>query len=155
MLSTQNNTHSAKLVETFSEVLETMAFVWLQPTEEIMVPENLLLLTMDFQGPIHGELQLFAPQSLGALLAGNMLGTTAEDPLAEAGARDALKELLNIACGTLLRKLAPADARFHVSLPKVTEVSDREQWYAAIGRGDLTMLDAEGRLLGVRLETLG
>jgi CheY-specific phosphatase CheX len=154
VLDTQSE-QTAATIETISEVLETMAFVSLQPVDDAgEAPASLCQLTIDFEGPIRGRLVVMAPEALGTLLAANMLGTAPDDADAIASARDVLKELLNIACGTLLRKLTSPGTRFHVSLPHLEEC-DPEKWNAGASSGELILLDAEGQRFSVCLENLG
>jgi chemotaxis protein CheY-P-specific phosphatase CheC len=84
---------------------------------------------MEFAGPFTGALILMAPRAFCDQTAANVLGLEADEPEAQRGAEDALKELLNIACGNLLTTLAGEEPVFDLSIPKVEAISG-DEWKA-------------------------
>lgn len=139
------------LVETLMEALETMAFVPLMPAEgETPTPAEARRVHIDFARPEPGSLELIAPAGLGRLLAANILGTGPDDPEAASRGDDALRELLNITCGTLLRRCADSGQTPQMGLP-VAQPCNAEQWQAFLHEPDVHVLDAEGHVFAARL----
>ena len=76
-----DETKHAAMVETFQAWLDTMAVVPLDPAEPDAQPAGKsLLVTMDFNGPLCGQVALVMPESFAHTLAANFLGTEPNDP---------------------------------------------------------------------------
>ena len=141
------------LVETFSQALETMAFMMAMPPEdELPVPDKSVLVHMDFTGPISGRAEILAGMELIEMVAANIMGLEPDDPDAQGKSLDAFKELLNTTCGVLLPKLAssPADI-FDVTIPQANIFDNAEQWENYIKQPDVTILDVDFSPIAVRL----
>lgn len=105
----------------FAEVLERQAFLFADPADPEDVPtpaEECLSVRMAFRGHAAGRLAIFVPRSLGVELAANVLGTDADDPLADEKALDACKELLNVVCGNVLTAIWGTSPVFDLSIPE-------------------------------------
>src|SRR5882724_4872201 len=89
-------------LDSLADSFETMAFMSLAPAEEPYQPPcDPVLLSMWFASSFCGIVEMVAPRTLGKLAASNMLGA---DPGSPALYDDALKELLNIFSGLMLRR---------------------------------------------------
>ncbi len=150
MLKTQAN---ETLVLSVTEAFETMAFMMaMPPMDELAAPDDSILVTMSFRGPVSGTVELCAPSAMAQLIAANIMGLEPDDEtLAEKGI-DAIKEMLNTTCGLLLPRLAesPADV-FQVTIPAAEACPDSSQWQAFIARPDTAILDVDGSPLACRI----
>jgi chemotaxis protein CheY-P-specific phosphatase CheC len=100
-----------------------------------------------FYGSRQGTLLLAASRQLGAVLAGNILGTDPSDPEAQQKAMDALRELANITCGLWLRKTAEdSGGKCEMQVPECHDISTPEEWQKLVGTA-AGVLDAEGFLV--------
>lgn len=143
-------------IEAISAALETMAFITPFPPENPLAdPSSPVLTRIEFRSAQRsGAIELLCDRQLGNLLAANLLGIMPDDPEAIERAGDALCELANIACGSMLRQggaAAPgADAAGFVdmSLPRQDSIGP-EGWNAFLNDG-ATLLDAEGLPLAIR-----
>jgi hypothetical protein len=102
-------------------------------------------------GPVSGLLDLAAPAAFGAMLASNALACEATDPEAARHAEDALSELMNVTCGTLLNAIGGEG--HEMGIPQV-EPLDAAEWEAFTATGQATVLDADGHLLASRVRAL-
>ncbi len=139
-------------IEYLAEALEQMAFIGVSPLDEPPpAPLKPVMLSIDFRGQQAGTVQLLAPLDLGAGIAANALGTDPQDPEAQSRAVDALRELLNVACGLLLTAASggAADA-CEMSIPKLAEL-DPAQWQPLLAGGDFAALDADGYPAAIRV----
>mgnify|MGYP001008461714 CR=1 FL=1 len=121
-----------KVGRSFSEVLEKLAFMFAEPAEADELPAaegKLVLVAMGFSGHWRGRLELAVPEEMSAELAANVLGLDAGDEAALERSADALKELLNVACGSILTTLAGDQPVFDLSVPKVAALPP-EAWAA-------------------------
>lgn len=124
-----------KLAGVFCGILETQAFMFGEGVEgdELPAPSGELLETrMTFSGPRKGLVLLAAPRDMCVELAGNTLGIE-PDATAAAQAEDALKELLNVTCGSVLTEIAGTEPIFDLSVPEV-RVMDGAGWGALKGQ---------------------
>ena len=152
MLELQDDT----LVEVMLNALETMAFVTLMPAEQPYARgEELRRVSIDFAGPPgRGSLQVVAPAALGRLLVANLMGISPEDEQAASGADDALRELLNVACGTLLRQWTAHSAEpVEMGIPRVEGFAD--DWDQLARCDGVHVLDADGHVIALRLTEQG
>jgi hypothetical protein len=146
MLETQTISPAA---EALVEALDAMACVSALPAAPA-APAPLdrpVLVRIAFAGAPPGAMELMAPAALGALLAAGMLGTTPEDADARGLAADVLRELMNVACGVLLRA---AGGPVEMALPEL-RAADVGEWQSFRTSPGACELDAEGLPLCVRL----
>jgi CheY-specific phosphatase CheX len=119
------------LAEVFCEIVEQMAFMFVEPieAEEEAAPAPLksVLAHLKFDGEFSGKLSLAVPVDMCAELAANMLGEEADDPDAISKGTDALKELLNVLCGNLLTAFAGEEPVFDLGVPEILPFSP-EDW---------------------------
>jgi len=140
------------IVETLCEALETMAFISVMPAEPPDTPPaELRRVSIQFTKPEPGSIELLAPAAFGQMLAANLLGTDPADPIAAAGADDAVRELVNVACGSLLHKHGGASAEpLLMSVPQV-RAAGPEEWQPFIASAGAHLLDGDGIPFAVRL----
>lgn len=142
------------LVETLAEALETMAFIALSPTEDpLLPPEETVKLSIAFTRPDPGSIELIAPLALGRMLSCNILGLEPDDPAAAEGAGDALAELLNVTCGSILMKVAATSTEpFQMTIPKATPFPAQD--WAKFIDGPTAVLEADGHKIAIRASGL-
>lgn len=97
------------------ESLETMAFVTCDPAERADVlnapaEPQWTAIAYAMQDGRGGLIEVATSMAFGQVLAANMLALAPDDPECRARAEDVLRELLNVACGTLLRHALPPAA---------------------------------------------
>jgi chemotaxis protein CheY-P-specific phosphatase CheC len=150
------DTQTPIILEALVEALETMAFVALLPAESPDAPpSDPRLVSIEFTRPSPGRIELVAPVSFGALLAANLQGIAPEDQQAIDGGDDALRELLNVTCGSLLLKRAAACSEpFRVSIPQIRPFDAQQGWAAFIGRDGAHVLNADGDTIAIWLTGL-
>ena len=138
------------LEQALSHALETMAFITPLPPEDQSAPAGPMVLTrIEYRGPASGALELVCPLALGAILVNNLLGCEPEGPDAERQAADALRELINVTCGTILRG-SDAIALGVIEMGVPTQGAfDLANWDAFIGARTL-LVDADGHKLALR-----
>jgi CheY-specific phosphatase CheX len=98
---------------------------------------------MTFQGEFQGSLMLAMPEGMAREIAANFLGVDADDPSAATAGGDALKEMLNIACGNMLTALCGTKPVFDLSMPEVAPL-DCEHLAALAGSPDALVFEVEG-----------
>ncbi len=143
------------LQDVLSEILEQFAFVFAE-TEPAPVDsprEDVPLLTwIGFIGQRRsGRLTLAASQDLGAEVARNVLGEDDEGSLPRDANRNALQEVVNIACGNLLARLYGTEEMFELSVPECREISP-EEWNNMAREEGMISMSAEEEPLLVLLE---
>ena len=121
-----NNNPKEVLVEVFSSVLESLAFMFGEVVEDepLPFPGRALRASIDFTGPFQGTLFMCISAEMCSEVAANMLGLEPDDELAEARAQDAVKELLNVACGHVLTELAGEGPVFDLTVPRVEPMEE-------------------------------
>jgi two-component system chemotaxis response regulator CheY len=100
---------SGWLLQQFGDVLETMAFMFIEPVPEDGWPvadTPFLRGLMAFDGAASGVMALSVPRSLAVEMAANALGIESDDVVAAGHAGDMVGELLNITCGHVAEALA-------------------------------------------------
>jgi len=133
---------SGDLTCAFAEALETMAFITPGPGRvPFRAPPDGVRVRVGFTGPSAGAVELIADRALGRTLVEN---TTASAPAADADPDDALKELVNVACGLFLRR-RPAAGAFELSVPTVTPAG------ATPPAATATVLDLDGHDVAIHL----
>ena len=145
------------IVDALGEAIETMAFISaMQVDPPDAGPGDALLCRIDFTGPARGTIEMIVGQPFAHLLCANMLACSPTDPEAAHCARDAVKELLNVICGTFLARLAtPAAETFTVTLPSLTSFSSETQWRAFVASPAAATFDADGHTITIRVSEAG
>lgn len=111
------------------EIFERLAFMFGDAIgkDELEIPDGpCFRAEICFSGDRSGSLTLLGPSTLCPVLAANVLGADPDDPRAEERAEDAVKELLNVACGHVLSTVADGDAVFDLMPPSVAPSSSEE-----------------------------
>lgn len=127
--------HSAVVTEVFGEVLERFAFMFGEPAPAEDLPGDgspRLAARIAFKGGLTGTLTLVVPERLCPEIAANVLGIELGDSVGAGRSTDALKELANITCGSVLSTLAEDHVAFDLSVPLVSPF-DAEEWEAMLG----------------------
>lgn len=126
-----NPDHSETLTRVFTEVLEQLAFMFVElpdsDSDVAPAPPDPVSANMSFRGPFSGTVILAVPREMAPVLAANVLGLDPDDELGLQAARDALKELLNVICGNVLTAIAGDEPVFDLTVPEVEDYSD-EAW---------------------------
>lgn len=125
-----NNDINETLFDSFTEVMERMAFMFVDIAEEGDIPETApgsKLARMSFSGEKSGFLELIVTAGFSRLIAENVLGVDENDEVLDEGSSDALKEVLNVTCGHILTAVAGTDPIFDLSVPEVKVLSE-EEW---------------------------
>ncbi len=124
-----NPDHSETLTRVFTEVLEQLAFMFVEPADadDAPAPPDPVSARMSFRGPCAGTVTLAVPREMAPVLAANVLGLDPDDDLGVQAARDALKELLNVTCGNLLTAIAGDEPIFDLTVPEVADTTT-EAW---------------------------
>ena len=147
-------------VEIFAGILaatlENMAFIF---TEELLEedvlaePGKCLVVEMRFRGPHRGRVNLAVQYPLSEELAMNMLGIDEEEELTEAMAHDALKEILNMACGQFLTTRFGSQPVFDLTIPEVKKM-EAKSWSELSRSSGTRLLKAENWQLAasIRME---
>jgi two-component system, chemotaxis family, chemotaxis protein CheY len=137
------------LIEALAEALETMAFISPELPKEKGLPApspEFRVITVGFRGHgIQGSLVLAAPAAFGTLIAENCC-----DDTSEIDADDALKELTNITCGSLLRRRIGGAVGFELALPVVNGPEEMERLFHG---NDVVVLNADGHLVAAHVVT--
>jgi len=138
------------LEQALSDALETMAFITPLPPEDESAPAGPMLLTrIEYRGAANGALELACPQAFGAILVANLLGDASAGPDADRQAADALRELINVTCGTILRgSEATALGVVEMSVPTQAPF-DAADWDTFVAARAL-VVDAHGHKLALR-----
>lgn len=151
--------NSEKVVEFFSgalsSVLEEMAFIFTDELSREDIPADpgkSLLVEMGFQGDHSGKISLVAQLPLCHELAVNILGTE-EEEVTDTMASDALKEVLNMACGQFLTSLFGTEPLFDLTVPEVSK-AEPPAWADILDCPGSLCLAAEDWQLaaGIRIE---
>ncbi len=77
-----------------------------------------------YRGPVSGRLRCWCTRDFAAQLAANILGLDPDDEEVDNGTPDALRELMNVACGHLVTAWHGTGPVFDLSIPTVTECSE-------------------------------
>ena len=80
------------LIEALNEALETTAFMMaLPPEEELPTPSRGVLVCIDFNGPVSGTVELWAPSEFAQMMTANVMGLEPDDEEAQSKSMDAVK----------------------------------------------------------------
>lgn len=111
------------LSATTADILESAAYFSSAPADTRDAwPGDAIEAALTFRGPASGMLRLRSTPAFAAELAANMLGLELGDPEAEAQARAALGELLNIVTGALVAQWFGVDHVCQLGIPQVGPV---------------------------------
>ena len=146
-----SNVLNLELVESIATALEMMAFISLSPAEEPLTPpDEPVHVRIEFRGARSGRLELVVSRDLGRLLLDNTLGCDASETLVMPNPNDALVELANITCGTLLKRLE-GGSRCEMQVPVLRPFDAAAEWEALVSDGTADVVDAEGMAVAVRV----
>ena len=109
---------------TLTMVLETMAFAFadeMDSADDMDREESYFRVQMSFSGPHTGGVLFFCNDDLASEVATNTLGADPED-VTEPMKGDALKEMLNMACGQYLTSRFGDEPVFDLSVPQIEQV---------------------------------
>ena len=112
------------LVSVMGEVFEQFAFMFLEPASQDVIPAGRIKLyeaAIHFEGPLTGRLAVCAPLAFCHDLAASVLGFE-DDQITSEHERDALKELVNVACGEWLVAIAGNKHLIDLSVPTFREL---------------------------------
>ena len=102
------------LMNSIFEVFEKMFFVFLEPFDEDIQYD--MVTSIQFSGPIKGEIKAYLSRGVTSIMAQNMLGLEPED-VTDITLEDCAKEALNMIAGSFLNKL-DATQVFNLSIPR-------------------------------------
>jgi chemotaxis protein CheY-P-specific phosphatase CheC len=123
-----------KAGEVFCEILEKMAFMFGDPVAADDLPASsgkYHRTFMMFRGAMSGSMAMAVPVEMCAEVAANVLGVELDSELAEEQSCDALKELLNVACGNILTAIAGDEPVFDLQPPDI-ETIESAAWHAML-----------------------
>jgi hypothetical protein len=138
------------MTQSLAQALERMAFLDVLPCLEVpVVPAEFVLAEIRFSGTVTGAIQIATGLDFARELARNI--GLLEDPDQEQ-CLDALRELVNVACGLVLPLLATPDADvFDVSIPRARACDESQDWSRWIHSDDGIVLDVGGFPVAARL----
>jgi Chemotaxis phosphatase CheX len=142
------------LAETLTEALETMAFVSPMPPAGLLPAAPLCRVRVGFTGQWWGWVEIVTPLKFGAVLVGNQLGCDPSDTEAVSHADDALRELTNVVCGLLLRKVIGAPPKQLELEPPILQELDVDCWPTLLSQHGVA-LDADGCPILIRVHSHG
>jgi chemotaxis protein CheY-P-specific phosphatase CheC len=119
------------LFETIGDIFEKMAFMFSEFAEEDEVDDDLeaLQAQMSYSGDTgSGVIWLAVDKDMAGELAENLLGYSSEtEEEGKQVAVDALKELLNVVCGSFITTVHGEELVFDLSVPEISRISPK-QW---------------------------
>lgn len=104
------------------EVFERMFYVFSEPLQSDG-EDYQMKSTINFNGPVSGEIQILLNKAIAETMVKNMLGLE-EEEISQPVIADCVKESINMICGNFLRKLDP-DRVFHLSIPTFEVISEK------------------------------
>lgn len=104
------------------EVFERMFYVFSEPLQSD-AEDYQMKSTINFNGPVSGEIQILLNKAIAETMVKNMLGLE-EEEISQPVIADCVKESINMICGNFLRKLDP-DRVFHLSIPTFELISEK------------------------------
>ena len=143
------------VISVMAEVLETMAFMFADPCQNMELPEEIpdaIKASMEFCGEEgFGSISLTVPALMCMELASNILGMEPDDPNSQNKAEDALKELLNVITGRLATGIFGSKPVFTLSVPEVV-IMDRDSWINGFNDPNTLKFSADSRLVLLNAE---
>ncbi|MFA7383718.1 MAG: chemotaxis protein CheX [Desulfurivibrionaceae bacterium] len=139
------------ILETFSEVFETMFFTFLEPLEEVPGKEEVangrfIEANISYSGGVNGSFLFYFPWELGKNITVNFLGVD-EDTVIDRQISDTAAETANMAIGSLLGKLDPKGTA-SLAIPQ-TRVLDDFSPGTLVGATGLCLFSTEFGILWV------
>ena len=119
-----------KSIRCFADVLEALAFMFVEQAEPDDVPDTvdgIIEVGICFTGAANGSLKLITTQAVCDEVAINLLGCFDASELSPESSRDAIKELINITCGQFLTATAGTKPVFNLNPPTVID-TDNNTW---------------------------
>jgi hypothetical protein len=141
--------------DTFSLALETLAFITARPhTADVSAPPDATLVWLDLSGNESTTLELVAGRPFCRLLASNLMGLSPQDPEIDRRSSDALKVLINVVGGALLRMAAEYDAQPpQIGATRIEPFPTATDWELFIAAPGACVLDAEGNTIALRMRS--
>lgn len=138
-------------LSTLTKTLEQMAFLAVWPAERTLeLPGDAVYGCIGYDGPQRGRLELLTTRQLGAVLAANILAAAGpDDSEAQTRACDAIREVLNVTCGGILRHEPASSVLWRMGLPHV-EPCEAQRWVRLLTEEGFEQLEAEGLPLAIR-----
>jgi CheY-specific phosphatase CheX len=107
------------------EVFEKMFYVFSEPLQSNSDGYQMKA-SINFSGPVNGEIQIFLNRTIAETMVKNMLGFD-QGEINEPIMADCVKESLNMICGNFVRKLDP-ERVFHLSIPTFEMISEKTHY---------------------------
>jgi len=131
-----------------SETLEKLAFMFasLYDPEESTEEDPDTKVSVSFNGPFSGTLELKISKEVLSEIAVNMLGVDDEDEIEPDDKNDALKETINVICGNIMPAIGGKQAVFNIDAPRI--IPEGENMTVKDGEklvSDVKLLFDEGR----------
>ncbi len=104
------------------EVFEKMFYVFSEPLQSDGEGYQMKS-TINFSGPVSGEIQILLNRAIAETMVKNMLGLE-EKEINEPIIADCVKESINMICGNFVRKL-DSEKVFHLSIPTFEMTSEK------------------------------
>ena len=140
------------LPEAAAQTLELMAFIAPLPLEgPAPMPAEAYIVSLKFKGSVVGSVQLATSAGLGQMLSENILGPADNPDEITQRSQDALKEALNVLCGTLLHPYCASGKAVEMALPEIVKATP-EAWQEITQDEKSLVLDADGQILAVRAQ---
>jgi len=113
-------TKNRELAVVTADVLGDLAFM-VNDDEVVQPPVGTIWLRcqISYEGPAKGALCCWCSRDFAIQLTANLLGIEPDESDARSGARDALREFMNILCGQLVTAWYGTDSVFNLSIPTV------------------------------------
>ncbi len=142
------------LTGAMADALETMAFISPLPWEGDVPapPERGLVVSIRHHTDRTRTCRLMAGERFALHLAANVLGVAEGDHDATERAMDALKELMNVVSGALLRAAhVTSSAVLALDLPCVESIVEPGRWRDLLGAPGTVCFDADGHFIAIGL----
>lgn len=154
-----NEEYADAAQRTFCEIFEKMTFLFAEPAapqEAEDFGEECVLGSMAYSGAAAGRIALAIPAAMGPVLAANVLGLADGNGRAASLAADAVREILNVFCGSFLTACYGDKPVFNLSVPRISRLPAAE-WRALRQDGDTLAfcVDEWPILLRISLEAAG
>jgi CheY-specific phosphatase CheX len=149
-----NDTRTVVL-DVVKDVMERFAFMFTETegeTPAFSAADDPLQGTIRFKGKVSGVLIMVAPRSFCQEMAANVLGADGGE-IGDTAAEDALKELINIVCGTLTWSLYGEREVFHLSVPLVAKFDTNQPVTLASGEISIGLM-VENRPVVARFQII-
>ena len=139
-----NNMNEEALTGIAMEALERTAFVLCEPCDDpdaVASPDRFVQIA--YSGPENGTVVLCASDGFLAELASSILGEEPEEIDAATTGVEALKEMANVMCGSVVFELGGEENTISLGLPEAIDPADRPSG------GMRVLLDSDGECLEI------